>query len=88
MNYKDLDICDLRLKMYVVKIGTLMFYLPHTEVMKYLGCDYEFDVEADSGVPIKLHTWLGKDHKYQKKYHKEFEIPQHLKIPLLKNLKN
>lgn len=84
MNCKDIDINDLRLRMYVVKVATLMFYLSHTEVKKYFGCDYEYDVEADSGVPIKLHTWLGKDHKYQEKYHKEFEIPEHLKLPLIK----
>jgi hypothetical protein len=86
MNLKDININDLRLRMLVAKVGTLMYYLSHSKVKKYYGCDYEFDVEADTGVPIKLHTWLGKDHKYQEKYHKTFDVPEHLKIPIFENL--
>ncbi len=85
MKDKNIDINGLQFRMSFIKFGTLVHYLPHNEVKKYLGCDFEFDVDSATNLPIKLHTWIGKDHNYQEKFHKEFEVPEHLKLPLFNN---
>lgn len=74
---------ELTSNMLRVKVKTLMYYLPKEEVNNYYGCDFEFYVVGDNNIPIDIHVWTGKDHKYREKYHKVFPVPEQLRIPLI-----
>ena len=70
-------------KLLRVKICTLMYHLPKKEVEKYIGCDFEFYATGENYIPIDLHTWVGKNHNYQERFHRSFPVPEELRIPLL-----
>lgn len=67
-----------------VKTGTLIYHLPKEDVEKYSGCDFEFYATGENYIPIDLHTWVGKNHNYQERYHRVFPVPQQLRKPLIK----
>jgi hypothetical protein len=43
MNKERTNSTDLMVNMLMVKGGILMYHLPKEEVVKYNGCDFEFD---------------------------------------------
>ena len=73
---------DLMVNMLMVKGGTLMYHLPKEEVVKYNGCDFEFDVIGENYIPQVLHTWRDKKHLYREKYHEVFAVPEELRIQI------
>lgn len=83
MSINNIDKDRLQLRMLFVKINTLMYYLPDKEVKKIIGCDYEFDASGNTLIPLKLHIWIGKNHNYDKRYHKEFDVPKEFQLPLI-----
>ena len=83
MNINNIDKNRLQLRMLFVKINTLMYYLPDNEVKKIIECDYEFDATGDTCIPNKLHIWIGNNHNYNEKYHKEFDVPKQFQLPLV-----
>lgn len=83
MNNSNIDEKALYISMLCAKLAILMFHLSEKEVKQYYGCDFEFDVEGENLIPVNLHTWIGKNHKYIEKYHKVFPVPNELRIPLL-----
>jgi hypothetical protein len=84
-NRNDINIKELHTTMLILKVGTLMYYMPENEVKSFYECSYEFDVDEKTGIPFKLHTWKGENHNYQKKSHRAFDIPEYLRVPLLIN---
>jgi hypothetical protein len=71
-------------KLLKVKIGTLMYHLSKEDAEEYSGCDFEFYAPEENYIPLDLHTWVGKNHNYQERYHRVFPVPEQLRIPLIK----
>ena len=84
---KDQKLSDqyeqLNYNMLLVKVGTLMSYMPPNEVNKFLGCSYEYDVDPDTMKPYKLHCWVGKNHKLRDQIHTEYDVPALFQLPLI-----
>jgi len=76
--YEQLD-CN----MLSVKVGTLMSYMPINEVKKFFECSYRFDVDPDTMKPLKLHCWVGKNHKLRDQIHTEYDVPIYFQLPLV-----
>jgi hypothetical protein len=73
---------QLKSNMLFVKVNTLMSHMPPFEVMKFLGCSYEFDVDPDTMKPYKLHCWVGKNHKLRDQIHTEYDVPINFQLTL------
>lgn len=70
-------------RMLIIKILTLDYHLSSIGVKKYYECDFEFEAKGEGCIPINLHTWVGRNHRYKEKYHKVFVVPDELRIPLI-----
>ena len=79
----DVDIDEVEFKMLALKVLTLNLHLPTRDVEKYFGCEYEFDLDWETNLPYKLHTWVGEDHIRTDENHEVFDIPEELRCSIL-----